>query len=747
MRLIPTLLLSLLLVGTARAAGPKDGPDDATLAQAAKSVVQIISSGCSGEDPARAGSGFALGKDGLFVTDLHVVAGCTDYQVGYPSRPGRQGNELSATLVHVLKARDLALLKVDPPPPEIPGLQLASTPAQVSDKLQVIGYPLGLSVYDNAELSVSIANEDFPELKYSLDDPSRAELQSTGYPDLETDVVRVHGGLEPGDSGAPLIDWQGNVAAIGDGGLERGTVGIGWATQPKYVKELEDSPEKLSSVEAIGTASVDFAVAIPQTQSHAAVSTVKCGGLSLVPGRNVQAAKLVKTTDDPVRLRNLVVDLIGVPVEQLDSDKFTIWTEPTSGAGIALPKELHIQAGSDYCTVHTGAPNIDYLIALTQLPPDAASAEWEIEANRQEWLAVHRASVAANTNQLLDDRKHSVPRRFENGGIIIRKMLTGQSRDGRAVRVFTNDLSGRGAFVSIAVVNRDAKADPGQMSQAEKDAWVRGLLAVNLTALPPVSEDAAAAAQSSAAEDETSAMVWPGARVYPRVRCGEASLIPLPPPRRLADLAGSADLDAVLRRMADISAAAIANDLFDVWIQPLKGAVVLLPHGLAPAANQQACLAAAPNSPIGFALRVVKLAPEQPGSEPRRRTETAVQSFIRDFLPANGGRYRLQPAARFEGKVEPGGTIDGRLRVGTAPGGGRGLLYLVQLRRGENLTLFAMTDSDAKEPDALAPADRAALAQALAAVRLSTLLPPSGFLLDARQTDQATPAAAQTAAH
>lgn len=50
------------------------------------------------------------------------------------------------------------------------------------------------------------------------------------------------------------------------------------------------------------------------------------------------------------------------------------------------------------------------------------------------------------------------------------------------------------------------------------------------------------------------------------------------------------------------------------------------------------------------------------------------------------------------------------------------------LRREQVLTLFAMTDLDAAGPNSLAPADRAALAQALAAVRLSTLLPPTGFL-------------------
>jgi S1-C subfamily serine protease len=727
MRLIAAILL-LLLAAAAWAAGPEDGPDGAMLVQAARSVVQVISTGCVGEeDVLRSGSGFVLGKDGMIVTDLHVVAGCTDYQVKYQGLGQEKGQEKAATLVHVLKARDLALLKVDDPPPGVPGLQLSAAAPQITDKLRVIGFPLGLGAYDSAPLEVTLAQAK-PELQLALDDQAREELNSLGYPALDTQVVRVDGNLLPGDSGAPLIDWQGNVAGIGDGGLERGTVGLGWATQPQYVKELQNSNEA-PSVASLGTASVDFAVTIPKTQAEAADATVKCGALSLVRSRSIQAGGLIKTTDDPVKLRKLVQNLIGAPVEQFDNDEFTIWTEPKSGAGIALPKELRIETGSDHCTVHTGAPNIDYLITLVPLPFDAASAEWQIEANRQEWLAGHQAIADANTNQLLPDRKYAVPRRFENGGIIIRRMLTGESKDGKAVRVFTNDLSGRGAFVSISVINRDQKADPTQMTDAEKTAWARGLLAVYLTALPPVPEAAATAQAAAASSAEAADMVWPGARGYPRVRCGDAALIALSQPRKLADLAGSADLDTVLTPVAGISAAAISNDLFDVWVQPSKGAVVLLPHGLTPTADDNTCRIASPGAPIGFALRVVKLSPEAPGPDRLREAEAAAQAFIRDSRQAVGGRFRPDRAARFQAKVEPNGFVQERLLIGGGQGAAaRALIYLVSLKRDDNLTLFAMTDADAKMPDALAPADRAALAQALAAVRLSTLLPPTGFL-------------------
>jgi S1-C subfamily serine protease len=741
MRLIAaTVAFALLPLATAAwAGGPDEGPDGATLLQAAKSIVQVISSGCGDED--RAGSAFALGKDGLFVTDLHVVAGCTDYQLKYQPLGDSLGTEYQATLVHVLEARDLALLKVSPPP-DIPGLELASTAAQVSEKLQVIGYPLGLGKFTNQPLNVTLAAaEKNPELQFTLDDPSRKELKAKGYPALDTDVLQVDGNLEPGDSGAPLIDWQGKVAAIGDGGLQRGTVGLGWATQPVYVGQLLTSNEALKTVASLGVASVDFAETVPKTRAEEADSKVQCGALTLVQSRDVRAGELIRTTDDPIKLRKLVKTLIGVPVEQFADDKFTIWTEPKSGAGIALPKGLRIEAGTDGCTVHTDASNIDYLIALAPLSSDPTTAEWEIEANRDHWLAYYRATVAVNMYQIDLDRKDSVARRFENGGVIVRQMATGTSKDREPFRIFTNDLSGRGAFVSVAVINREAKPDPGQMAPAERNAWAQGLLAVNLTALPPRPEasltpppngstaertpasafEAASAPASDTGAAETSDMVWPGERNFRRVRCGDARLIPLSQPRTLADLAGAADLDAVLEPVAGVSRSAITKDLFDVWVQPLKGAIVPLPHGVTLTPDQQVCRIASPSASIGFALRIVSAGTQ-------REAAAATQAFVRDLVQAASARFHPDPAAQIRESVEPHDLVRGRLMIGTGPRGRRALIYYVSLRRDQILTLFAMTDTDVKAAEALAPADRAALAQGLAAVRLSTLLPPTGFL-------------------
>ena len=722
MRLILAILLTWATA--AHAAGPQDGPDGATLIQAAKSVVQVISSGCPGEEGDRAGSGFVLGEGGLIVTDLHVIAGCASYQVKYPGI-----DELPATVAHVLTARDLALLKVDHPP-AVPGLQLAAMPPQVKEELDVIGFPLGLPAYDDAGLHVTLATQLTPALRDGLDPQTLDELKSVGSPTLDTQVVRVDGNLLPGNSGAPLIDYQGKVAGIGDGGLERGTVGIGWATRPQYVDQLLNSDEGPPSA-ASGIAAVAFAATIPSTGKDD--RTVKCGALSLTRRRGTRLAALIKTSDDPVKLGHLLQGLTGAPVEQFDGEHFSIWTEPKSGAGIAVPRGLKIESGPEYCTVHTAVPTITYLITLKPLPMNASTPEWELAANREKWLAIHRALQLADSPIIRGDRKYRTPLRFENGGIADRFMDTGQSRDGNAVRISFNDLAGRGAFASILVVNRDAKAAPELMTGPEKHAWTLGLLAVNLTALPPLPETTAPGKASAASAAELTDVVLPGPRDYPRIRCGEAGLIRLSQPRTLADLAGAAslpaDLQSLVQARAGIGTEQIADRRFDLWAQPVKGAIVLLPHGLKPAADETVCRIPSASASVNYVLRVVHVAtPQETGNDQR--------AFLHDLALAAGISAQPDPRSRFHAMIPPNGHAAGWLSNGTRANGDHALIYVVSLRRDSVLTLFAMTDLDVTAPASLSTVDRTALAQGLAAIRFSTLLPPSGFLTTAETANR-----------
>jgi S1-C subfamily serine protease len=726
MRLSSTLTpVILLLARLAHAADPSIGPDGATLAQAAKSVVQVIASGCAGEEPDRAGSGFIIGTDGLIVTDLHVVIGCNTLQAKY------QGvDQLPATIARVLKARDLALLKVDHPPAAT-GLQLSADTPQIKEELDVIGFPLGLPAYDNSSLHVSLATETTPELRAALRDQELNQLKSVGFPSLDTQVIRVDGNLLPGHSGAPLINYQGRVAGVGSGGLERGTVGIGWAIRAQYVTELLKSNEGAPAASS-GIASVSFATTIPGTGKNE--DAVKCGDLSLVKRRVLPLGALIKSADDPAKLHRLVTDLTSGTIKPLESEPYAIWTEPRSGAGIALPAGLRVESGPQNCVVHTDATTIDYLISLKPLPFDTNSATWELAANREAWMVGHQALVLSGARELINDAAHSVKPRVENGGIIRRSMATGQVPGRSPVRVFTSTLTGRGAFISIFVVNQAAASgdtaqtavDLGsQMAERERLAWTRGLLAVNFAAFPPQSVESQQ--QGSQGEGQQEDVVLPGARAYPRVRCGDLAFIPLTPSRTLAELAPPdvipADFSALLRSETGLGADQISRSQYDVWVQPTRGATILLPQGAQLMSDSGACHMSAGIPSISYTVRVIRNDPKSDQPEAGSGwVQAETEAFVNDLAKRAGISAQSKDATqRFGADVTPNGVVSGFLLKSSRAGGASALLYVFRARRDQVLALFAIVDLNA---DANGPiADRLALAQGLAAIRFSTLTP------------------------
>jgi TPR repeat protein len=177
----------------------------------------------SDEIPRRSASGFRWAQPDLVVTAYHVVAGADSITV---LSPGPEGLEATlAELVSVDVEGDLALLKLNRQLPGNP-LSVASTPPAPGTSLWVVGYPFNISGYLSRALRLSDIAPD--TLGEALDTTATAELTALGFPALDLPVLHVEGGLLPGDSGAPIIDSEGRVIGIANGGLKQGKVALGW---------------------------------------------------------------------------------------------------------------------------------------------------------------------------------------------------------------------------------------------------------------------------------------------------------------------------------------------------------------------------------------------------------------------------------------------------------------------------------------------------------------------------------------
>ena len=167
------------------------------------------------------GSGFVVSKDGLIVTNDHVVDGASQVQV----KIGTSDKAQAAQVVGADPSRDLALLKVDGH--DLPTLSLAdSSSVSVGDPTYAIGNPFGL----DHTLTTGIVSA----LQRSLKAPDGATISGA----IQTDAA-----LNPGNSGGALLNADGQVIGVNaqiqtgsSNGAEGGNVGIGFAIPSNTVK-------------------------------------------------------------------------------------------------------------------------------------------------------------------------------------------------------------------------------------------------------------------------------------------------------------------------------------------------------------------------------------------------------------------------------------------------------------------------------------------------------------------------------
>src|SRR5579862_5514174 len=148
------------------------------------------------------GAGIIVDPDGYIITNAHVVQGGQRIRVILPPQPAdapldvqpiHAGQILDATVIGMHKASDLALLKIEAT--NLPSVHLRNdVRVRQGEVVLAIGSPEGLR--DSVSMGVisSVARQPDP------DDPMVY---------IQTDAA-----LNPGNSGGPLVDVDGNVVGI-----------------------------------------------------------------------------------------------------------------------------------------------------------------------------------------------------------------------------------------------------------------------------------------------------------------------------------------------------------------------------------------------------------------------------------------------------------------------------------------------------------------------------------------------------
>jgi putative serine protease PepD len=210
--------------------------------QASAGVISIKAVTAQGED---SGTGIVLNDKGLVLTNDHVVAGASALTV---ASKGSAAVTRSATLVGEEANDDLALIKVDPSGLGLKPLTLTSSKSvQVGDAVYAIGNPYGL----NETLTRGIVSA----LGRTISAPNGAKI---------TGAIQTDAALNPGNSGGPLLNDQGEVIGVNSqiaseaasvGGSQPGSTGVGFAVSSNTVAQAVKAIEAGKGVSSSSTPS------------------------------------------------------------------------------------------------------------------------------------------------------------------------------------------------------------------------------------------------------------------------------------------------------------------------------------------------------------------------------------------------------------------------------------------------------------------------------------------------------------
>ena len=211
-------------------------------------VVAIKAVTSEGED---SGTGIVLNDKGLILTNDHVVAGASSIVAG----PGTSSNATrTATLVGEEANDDLALIQIDPSGLGLKPLGLVSSSSvQVGDSVYAIGNPYGLDETLTRGIVSALGRE--------ISAPDGATITGA----LQTDAA-----LNPGNSGGPLLNEQGEVIGVNSQiasdaarseGSQPGSTGVGFAiasnTVAAAVRKMEAGEGVSSASASRGTAQTE----------------------------------------------------------------------------------------------------------------------------------------------------------------------------------------------------------------------------------------------------------------------------------------------------------------------------------------------------------------------------------------------------------------------------------------------------------------------------------------------------------
>lgn len=339
----PLIILCLFIIGVCGyvEAGVKD--------DIKKTIVRVKSGN-------KYATGFFYKNGRQIITTLHSIGNPNNIEV-YISG---QSTWCKVQLKKVSKRADLVLLELTQcESPHYISDQNLTNPA-LDTKVFTVGYNGTNDKFQDRDFTVGLL--EGTRLKDLLPPSAEQEIKTLGFPSLDTEIVYLKGQLLHGFSGSPIVDFNGKLVGIADGGLQNGAAGISWCVTSKSLKTIDTSTDtfpkgSLNQVNTLFAAEEAYSSGISITNGTYTFQKVKTRTF----------AELNETgnyTDYPELGMYQVITTLeneGISYQQF---KFDIYIEASTGATVVLPAGLKLQQQDGFFYAMTQDEQQSVLIGL-----------------------------------------------------------------------------------------------------------------------------------------------------------------------------------------------------------------------------------------------------------------------------------------------------------------------------------------------------------------------------------------------
>lgn len=358
MRYKAFVLLPIIVLVTSRTLGSGQAISGVEMDIVAKSVVRVSGTQCPAN---RFATGFIWQNQNNVVTAWHVVAGCRNVSVHYE----KERLDRQAHIIKLRRASDLALLSIDNAP-SAPALAEETGPVAANTDLATLGYALQMETMTSTRLDLRYGSSKLRDIV--TDTTLQRHIADLGFPSLELQITPIEGHLLSGLSGAPIFNKAGHVVAIGDGGLDNGTVGINWGVPVAELHGLASSSESTTDRSAQNPGSSTSAAGLFAFETEArAGETVTCSGIELTKIRTAPFEQIASSTDDAVALMQLLTYFQANPTGY----SFDLYQHLASGATIVVPANATLKPDNKGCTASLSNGDIILRVDLAMVNSDA----------------------------------------------------------------------------------------------------------------------------------------------------------------------------------------------------------------------------------------------------------------------------------------------------------------------------------------------------------------------------------------